>query len=106
MRCDQLDALLLNEFSKAHTRMEQQESIAICEQRQIQALEARLDRPAAEIKKVSEKIAPNTTLRRTAPNHPHDGLGVRTADSRAVPRFHSAYPIYKYQFVILCEVLG
>jgi hypothetical protein len=83
VRYDQVTPLLLNEFSKAHTKLEQQESTTICQQRRIQALEAGWTGRLPKSKKCAKKLHQTRHLRRTAPNDPQDGLGVRTADSRS-----------------------
>jgi predicted ribosome quality control (RQC) complex YloA/Tae2 family protein len=62
VRYDQVNAMLLNEFLKAHAKMERQEAAIACQQKQIQALEARLDQQATEIQDVRQKIARNTTI--------------------------------------------
>ena len=43
VRYDQVNAMVLNEFLKDHARMERQQATMACQQKQIQALEARLD---------------------------------------------------------------
>jgi len=57
-----VNAMLLNEFLKAHAKMERQEATLACQQKQIQALEARLDQQATEIQKVSEKVTQTTAF--------------------------------------------
>ena len=62
VRYDQVNAMLLNEFLKAHAKMEQQQATIARQQKQIQALGARLDQQATQIQKVSDKIARSTTF--------------------------------------------
>ena len=62
VRYDQVNAMLLNEFLKAHAKMERQEATIACQQKQIQALEARLDQQVIEIQKVSEKVTQTTSF--------------------------------------------
>jgi hypothetical protein len=62
VRYDQVNAMVLNEFLKDHARMERQEASMACHQKQIQALEARLDQQAIEIQKVSERVTQTTAF--------------------------------------------
>jgi len=62
VRYDQVNAMLLNEFLKAHAKMERQEARMACQQKEIQALEARLDQQDTEIQKVSEKVTLTTAF--------------------------------------------
>jgi hypothetical protein len=62
VRYDQVNAMLLNEFLKAHGKLKEQEATIACQQKQIQALVARLDQQAVEIQRVSEKVERNTTF--------------------------------------------
>jgi hypothetical protein len=60
VRYDQVNAMLLNEFLKAHRRMEEQEVTIAHQQKQIDALAAGLSKVRAEID--LSKSTPQTAL--------------------------------------------
>jgi hypothetical protein len=70
VRYDQVNAMLLNEFLKEHTRMEELESdfqaTAAQQQKQIRALTAQLKEQAAQIQKVSAWIEMSRSPRKVA----------------------------------------
>jgi hypothetical protein len=62
VRYDAVNAMLLNEFIKAHRKMEEQ-------QKQIDTLTAQLKQQAAVIQKVSDKVELNMPAPRTVLNN-------------------------------------
>jgi hypothetical protein len=62
VRYDQVNAMLLNEFLKAHRKMKEHEATIAWQREQIQALAVRLDQQATEIREVREKVGRNTTF--------------------------------------------
>jgi len=56
VRYDQVNAMLLNEFLKAHRKMEQQEAAIARQEKQIEALVTMVKEQAAEIQKVSVEM--------------------------------------------------
>jgi len=70
VRYEAVNAMLLNEFLKAHRKIEQQET-TIAELKQgMEALTARLNDQAAQIQKVSAQLQINRPAPRTALNNP------------------------------------
>jgi hypothetical protein len=57
-----VNAMLLNEFLKAHRKLEQQEAMIACQQKQIEALSAGLQKVSArlEASKPAPQVAENT----------------------------------------------
>ena len=62
VRYDQVNAMLLNEFLKAHTKMEKQQLLIASQQKQIERLVARLYQQAGEIRRISSKIEVSANL--------------------------------------------
>jgi hypothetical protein len=60
VRYEVVNAMLLNEFLKAHRKLEQQEAMIACQQKQIDALTARLHKVSAQLE--VSKPAPQTVL--------------------------------------------
>ena len=60
VRYDQINAMLLNEFLKAHRKMEQQDATIACQQKQIDALTAGLQKVSAQLE--VNKPSPRTVL--------------------------------------------
>ena len=54
--------MLLDEFLKAHTKMEKQQLLIASQQKQIERLVARLDQQAGEIRRISSKIEVSANL--------------------------------------------
>jgi hypothetical protein len=63
VRYEQINAMLLNEFLKAHRKMEEQ-------QKQIDALTARLDEQAAQIQKVNAQVEMSQAVPQVVTNKP------------------------------------
>jgi septal ring factor EnvC (AmiA/AmiB activator) len=61
VRYDAVNAMLLNEFLKEHRKNEEQEATIACQQKQIEALTARLDEQASQIRKVSAQLAASSS---------------------------------------------
>lgn len=62
VRYDQVNAMLLNDFLKAHAKMEKQQLLIAPQQKQIEGLVARLDQQAAEIRRIRSKIEVSANL--------------------------------------------
>jgi hypothetical protein len=62
VRYDQVNAMLLNEFLKAHTKMEKQQLLIAPQQKLIERLVARLDQQAVEIRRIRSKIEVSANL--------------------------------------------
>ena len=60
VRYDQVNAMLLNEFLKAHRRMEEQDATIARQQKQIDALAAGLNKVSTQVELT--KSAPQTVL--------------------------------------------
>jgi len=60
VRYEAVNAMLLNEFLKAHRRMEEQDAIIVRQQKQIDALTAGLDKVSAQVDLT--RSAPQTDL--------------------------------------------
>jgi len=60
VRYDQVNAMLLNEFLKAHHKMKDQEAAIAHQQKQIEALAARIQRVSAQLE--LSKSPPQTVL--------------------------------------------
>ena len=57
VRYEEVNAMLLNEFLKAHRKNEQQEAKIVEQQKQIQTLTAALKEQAAQIERMSAQLA-------------------------------------------------
>jgi anion-transporting ArsA/GET3 family ATPase len=74
VRYDAVNAMLLNEFLKEHRKVEELKkdfrATVTQQQKEIQALTARLEEQAAQIQKVSAQLEVNKTLPQIVLNNP------------------------------------